>query len=363
MDNPAPRRRPLPWGLAGTLVLVAAIELVIGNHPFRAETFLGLNSRFIRKSLPREGARCDILCFGDSMVKDGVQPRILEERLGRRAYNLAIPAALAPETYFIVRRCLAVGARPAAVIVDFDPFALATDPRIMAPDVAEMLSTADGCELGWAAGDAGFGGALVTACLLPSARDRLRLHADLGEILLQGRYHVRDRALWNYWRSWRVNEGAQVMLRSSRTRDPIFDPNLAHTAGPWAPDRVNERFVLRFLELTESASVPVIWLLPPLSPVHQKLRESWGVDRAYADLLRSLMARFAHVTVIDARHAGYPATVFTDMTHLDWQGGYAFTSGLAKLLAEQEWRQKRWLDAPRYQPPPPGVHVDAVDPV
>lgn len=363
MDETSPRTSRFPRGFAGMLVLVTAIELLIGNNPFRVETFLGVNTRFVRKSLARESPRCDILCLGDSLVKDGVQPRVLEQRLGRKAYNLAVPAALALETYFVVRRLLARGARPAALIVDFDPFALATDPRIIAPDVAEMLSPVDSCQLGWAAGDANFGGSLLTACLLPSARCRLRLHRDLAEVLLDGRYHSRDRSMWRYWQSWRANQGSQAMVRKPGARDPIFDPDHAHDAGqPWTPNPVNCEFVIHFLEATERSSVPVIWLLPPLCPVHQRVREKWGVDEAYAAFVRSLSDRFQHVTVIDARHAGYPATVFTDMTHLDWQGGYALTAGLADLLAGSDWQRSRWMKAPAFKPPPPGLRLDTVDP-
>ena len=39
-----------------------------------------------------------VICFGDSLVKLGIVPAVIEGRLGRRAYNLSACAGQAPAT-------------------------------------------------------------------------------------------------------------------------------------------------------------------------------------------------------------------------------------------------------------------------
>ena len=73
------------------------------------------------RAASRRAPDAEILCFGDSMIKFGMAPRVLEDRLGRRAFNLALYAGSPTASYFLLRRPLESGAKPAAVLVDFQP--------------------------------------------------------------------------------------------------------------------------------------------------------------------------------------------------------------------------------------------------
>ena len=41
------------------------------------------------RNVRHEAPRSEVLCFGDSLVKVGVAPRVLEHRLGKRVFNFA----------------------------------------------------------------------------------------------------------------------------------------------------------------------------------------------------------------------------------------------------------------------------------
>src|SRR4051794_23517903 len=95
--------RALPWGLLGMLALVGAVERTVirGNLALRngrAESW----GRTARDVKPARG--CDVLLFGDSLVKSGLIPRALGRGTGRSTFNLAVVGGSAPSSYFLLRR-------------------------------------------------------------------------------------------------------------------------------------------------------------------------------------------------------------------------------------------------------------------
>src|SRR5690349_12144950 len=87
---PRPRRGAWPWGLIGMLGLVAAAEASVRRHEDADfTTNIATSWRFSAHQAARRATKCEVLCFGDSMVKFGLLPRVIESRIGRSAYNLA----------------------------------------------------------------------------------------------------------------------------------------------------------------------------------------------------------------------------------------------------------------------------------
>ncbi len=101
-----------------------------------------------------------------------------------------------------------------------------------------------------------------------------------------------------------------------------------------------------FLDLAAHHELPVFWLLPPLSPTTQALREQQGHDAFYTRLVRKVQARYPNVTVVDARHSGFPHDVFTDPVHLDRDGAALLTRRLAAVLVDRLSSRELSADSP-----------------
>src|SRR5579864_4449265 len=82
--------RAVPSGLVGMLCLIAAVESLMERHEQSLTTVVAANSRFAARKAETEATSCRLLVFGDSQVKCGVDPKIIEDCLNVRAYNLAI---------------------------------------------------------------------------------------------------------------------------------------------------------------------------------------------------------------------------------------------------------------------------------
>src|SRR3954465_2985596 len=105
-------RRGLPWGFLGMVVLTLAAESRLSKLGAELADFSVRDWVQSRKASDRDVRGCRLLCFGDSQVKTGVVPQVLEARTGWRTHNLALVGGQAPSSYFLLRRALDRGARP-----------------------------------------------------------------------------------------------------------------------------------------------------------------------------------------------------------------------------------------------------------
>src|SRR5690349_13984720 len=107
--------------MLGMLALVAAAELLVARGAERLTTPVCWDWIQAGRAARREARGCRVLAFGDSLIKCGVAPAVIEGRLGGRAHNLAVGGGLPPADYFLLRRALAAGARPRAVLIGHIP--------------------------------------------------------------------------------------------------------------------------------------------------------------------------------------------------------------------------------------------------
>jgi hypothetical protein len=362
MNRPARARLPGRWpaGLIGMLALVAAVERYVARHDTK---FTTQHAAAWRRSGQRVkvAARCAVVAFGDSLVKHGVVPAVVEARTGRPAYNLAVPGGRFPGHYFLLRRVLRAGGRPSAVLVDGEM--IGDDPLDTERLWPELATPADCAELARACRDAAFGGRLAAAQALPSFRARTEVRLSITAAL-GGTLPPEPQALALLWRNWNTNAGAQVL--SPRDDPPGVDPRPAelersgYRPTEWKCHPVNADYARRFLDLAAAHGVPVFWLLPPYHPEVEARRQQYGWYGQYADYLHGLTARYPNLVVVDGRRAGYPPEVLADMTHLSRAGAIAFSDAVGRVLADrlvsgQGGAGAQWVALPRFETAGPGA--------
>jgi hypothetical protein len=323
------------------LALVAAVERHIARNHLHLGDRESWNWHLAGKDARNEAPRSAVLVFGDSQAKLGVASTALEARLGRRCYNLALLRGQAPSSYFLLRRALEAGARPSAVVVDFEPYLLKERPAFIADPWPFLLDTREQLDLAWTARDCHLLAVTAVARLFPSIR---------------GRYAIR-KAAWSsaealaaIQRNWRVNRGAQLESQNPAYQRGDVDPRSSpFQPSQWSLDPANGHYLRRFLSLAAARGVPVYWLLPPVLPPVQGVREHCGADGAFTAFIRQTLDEFPGVTVVDARHAGFDHRSFRDPIHLDGHGALAFGTRLAEAL-RRPVPSSRWMELP----PDPG---------
>lgn len=367
-EAPARRERSQRWpgGLLAMLALVALIESALARGELAYTNPWAQDWRQTGRAARGEARGKAVLCFGDSLAKFGVHPPTLQARLGRRALGLALGAGTAPASYFLLHRALDSGARPDAILVDYEPHILADGPRASDRLWPELLAPAEAIDLALATRDASLLAWTLVAGLLPSVRDRFEIREALRDAY-RGEAHPRAFLVLAHWRNWQKNLGGQLMAPNAKF---LGDPDACASAGrvlyprSWAWDPVNVRFVRRFLALAEDRCIPVFWLIPPAAPELQRRRERSGADAAFEAFVRGNVADFHGVAVLDARRAGYPSSRFIDPIHLDRDGALAFSDDVAAAVGRGLAAGRggpRWESLPAYRPRPGSPRVEDLE--
>lgn len=293
-----------------------------------------------------EAASSQVLCFGDSLVKFGVAPQVLESRLRRRVYNLSVCGGQTPSSYFLLRRTLAAGARPEAILIDLIPHLLDLGPRQNDRQWPEFLSLSEFFELSFTAHQAGFSTAIACAAVLPSIRCRHEIRERVNG-LVRGDRRQPQTDLLVYERNWARNRGALVASKRKATAGPARLERWEVFMRPWSCHPVNARYLEKFLALAAERSIPVFVLLPPVRADVQARREALGVDDRYIAFLDQIRVRYPNVSIVDARHAGFRRALFLDPLHLNREGAIAYSASLADLVGEclqdPAVNRSRWL--------------------
>jgi hypothetical protein len=335
------------------LVIVAAVERKVGRDEFRFETPATLSWKLAGQSVGR-AAGCDVVALGDSLVFMGVVPSVLERGLGggRSAYNLAVPRGTPVSSYLLLRRLIRSGSRPRAVLVDGDALESGLSQNLL--PMARLATLAESAGVAASARDPAVFARLAAAGAVPTLRARDEVRASVLAAL-KGSIPLGASVVGPAWRNCSVNRGAYVM--PDWVDPPGGDRRHAEVtaapSGPWVCDPVNALYAERLLGLAGAHGIRVFWLLPPYFPGLIEARAGWRAG--YDAMLRGLLARHPNLTVLDARHAGYPREAVTDLTHLDRTGAVVFTRSVAAELRRKldggegaGDADPRWVELPRY---------------
>jgi hypothetical protein len=344
----------VPLGFLGMIALVVCAEASIMAHDFDFTTLVASNWRSEGRTPSKVAASNEILCFGDSMLKFGLQPRILSDRVGKSSYNMALYCGSAASSYYMLKRSFDAGARPVAVVVDFQPELLMCDSMsVLSRVYPELLTFPEIVELCWKARDADRLAEFFVAKVLASARKRYEIRASVMAAIKGQSVSVKEKLLAAR-RNWKVNRGAEVL-----PPNPYYQGDVPETGAypamfwtPWFVTQPSAQYVPGFLELAASHNVPVFWVLQPNAAVVDQRREQVGYNAQYESYVRACQAKFSNLVVIDGRHVNYPHQIFTDPVHLDRNGAVAFSLGVAEILRAhliEHRREPRWVALPDHR--------------
>ncbi|MDR3634232.1 MAG: hypothetical protein P4L84_10525, partial [Isosphaeraceae bacterium] len=347
--------------------MLALVVLCEGTIRLNRTTFTAYNAlswAFTREQVATAAVGAEILCLGDSRAKYAVLPQVIRAATGREAYNLAITAGCPPSSYFLLRDALEAGARPRAIVVDFDEKLLADEPLGLSapPPWADLLTGREAAELEGAVGSPGFATRVALERVLHSLKNRFEIRGIVSR-LVRAKGGGSRRFHEVAWRNWTVNGGAQVNAKREYHAPPTPTPPRRHVEGTWAPHPVNVLYVERFLSLARARGIPVYWLLPPRCPSVQLWREWYGEEWRYEQFAAEMLKRFPDVVIVDARHSGYEVDVFVDVVHLDRDGASTLSKDLAvalEILPTLE-SKPRWAQLPRYSEPPANVVLEDIE--
>jgi hypothetical protein len=328
------KRSRVPGGFLGMLVLIVCFERFVARHEdVSFTTNVAASWKQAGKAAQNEARRCEVLCFGDSMLKFGIAPRVIEARTGLSAYNLAVYGGPPPASFFLFRRALQAGARPRAVIVNFTPHLVKSSPRRHVRQWQEIATLRECLDLAWTERSPIFFAEIVVGRLLPSVRDRHEIRSNIMHAL-RGRSYTKSIAHYvtPLWRNWRLNRGAQLLAKNPEFRGALDPADDALFPAPWSRNRSSEKYVRRFIDLAAGRGIIVYWLLPPNSPASQEHLERIGVDGDVSRYIQMLQARYGNLVVVDGRHSSFRDDVFTDTVHLDRHGTAALSVAIAAVL-------------------------------
>jgi len=337
-SNSAPPRAhtpctAIPRGAVGMIGLIVAIECAVMRNRLDFSDPVSLSWTYSVQAAETQAPGSDVLCLGDSLVKHGLVPAVIEQVSGRPTVNLSAARAPALMTYSLFRRALEAGARPSAIIIDAKPAVQLGGPEFNARAWQGVITLRDAVDLLQMTRKTPFVASTLMGRLLPSLRSRLEVQSSLMAAL-QGktdRLHSMNRVLW---RNWTVNRGANV-VSADRVYRGELTPEVERELYPglFYIDPANAGAIERLLQLAGERGIPVFWVLFPVCDNLQSLRDQSGAEAQYEQFVRDIQARHPRLlTVLDARRAAYPRALFADATHLNSRGAIALSRTVAAAI-------------------------------
>lgn len=345
-------------GFLGSSFLAAVAVFFFSQLPLRyfESELLSLeatNYYFVSQSVLTDGVRASIVCLGDSLLKQGIAPIILEKYLHERAINLAVIGSRPMATYCIFKRILREGGQPKLVLVDFEPCILYSEPSTAAHESAEFYDADDFLDVALAVGDGCYTSSLLLSILLPSYRLKHAI-SDLAISLVRTGSWPDRSLVRKYSRNWRINKG-QSLEPAQNGPLPGNTIQASRIVGEWRKvfqdysskncNQVNLAFMRKFFDLANRNSIKVFWLITPMHPRAQKEMEETGFETAYTNLVRNMQSQFPNLIVIDGRHANYDGHLFIDSEHFHRHGATIYSKSVAEILRLPA--STRWIQLPK----------------
>ena len=347
----------MPWGFIGMIGLIAVIECWVSWKWLDFTDPVSLSWRYSASAVRQVSRPGTVLCMGDSLIKHGLIPRVIEEASGRSAVNISAARAPGMLTYFLLRRALDAGAAPEAIVIDAKAAVLLADPEFNLRYWQEILTPRELVTLSRWASTRPFTVAALVGRVVPSVRARLEIRSSVMAAVA-GRSNPVPAMNRVLLRNWEVNDGANLSptgLRAGETEGGIerrLRPDFFHV------DRSNAAGLNALMGLAESRRIPVFWLLPPIAPSLQARRDRSGAEAGYEEFIRTFVTRYPRtLTILDARWRQFSTSNFVDETHLNKNGAAALSLAVAAALeatldTERAARRPCWIALASPSDPP-----------
>lgn len=352
--------RSLPWGLVGALVLIVGVERTISRKIASVTTEVASCWSFAAKAASHEAAQSEILGFGDSLMKYGFQPKVIEARTGRTAYNLAAYGGPPSRDYLLLKRVLDAGGKPSALVVCFQVVHMGSGPRFHVRHFAESVTPAEALDLTWSSRDPGLFAWMMLSRVVPSIRTRFEIRGNVMTALNQQGIDWTS-LYYPFRRNWHRARGAHVHPEEPHAPDDdavakarAAELYSGHFADLSAQHPVHEDYIRRFLDLAEERKIPVIWLMPPMLPALEERQKDVGLADLTTALAKRMRDAYPNLIVVDGRGQGYNAGAFCpDAVHLNRRGATALSRDLAELIRGrlgEPSSTSSWVSLPSYRP-------------
>jgi hypothetical protein len=347
------------------LLLDGIVAKILGGLPHPSRLAASWQATVRAASEPE--ARTEILCFGDSLIKLGILPRLVEARLGRSAYNLAVLGGQPTTSLYLLDRVLEGGHTPRALVVNFSPMLLGLDPRVNLEWWSRLMRERERVGLALRSRDPGLAIDLVLHGVIASLSDREAFRAAIGlggfPASSMDEHPVGVDAIASL-RNWSFNRGAQVAPRAFVPVSGALPRPFEGPGWSWQPRRVHAEFVDQFLAMAEGRRIPVYWIIPPADAAWLERNERVGTVGAYRRYVRGLVSRFPLLTVIDLQHAGWGRAMFRDPIHLNRDGAVRLTLAVADTIGRSEADRadsRRWITMDGRREVTPRMFQDLVE--
>lgn len=291
-------------------LLISAVFIVILETALAFLPENKLVKTFRADSMPAHGPDWQIM--GDSVAKGGILPAQVMAGLAPDVlvHNGAI-AGTGPEfAYFILKRQIALGKAPKAIIYAPSPHTFSSQRiALLVGGYARWGEIASIAGLGVNTPEVAYG-------LLCKLSYTLRYREQLGS-LLRGR---------------RLDAEEQETSASGETQPKHFTVATIHPMykKPFEVAAINRALLEKFLELTEKNHIPVYWFTMPVMPAVAEGRAPHHFDSDYSAFLADLKQRH-NVHILQSEFLVWDEDYFRDMTHLNSTGA----KRLSKLLGEK----------------------------
>ena len=360
--------RSLPLGFLGALVSIVAIERSIERNAIDTQGGNHWSYRIAAKVARAETGSNQVLCFGDSLLRLGLAPRVIQAETGLRGYNFAQAGGQAPGSYFLLRQTLEAGARPAAIVVEFFPQLLAKETKLNDENWPFFARLSDGLNLARYSGGTETFGRFAVRRILPSLRSRTSIRTAIQLALQTNERFIKAEILKAIW-SWKTNRGAEITTSLPIAQSEVeLDQWETSYFPPFHCLPVHRHYLHKFFHLAAQKGIPVFWLLPPYRPDLAARCDRSGFTRQHLDFVHGVQAAYPNVTVFDAHASAYPAEVFRDPHHLAREGAAVFSSDVGQALRRSLGAfdsPNRWVTLPPFQArsiPVPLATSDAAGP-
>jgi hypothetical protein len=316
-------------GLLGALVLIAIVELFLTRNDADSRSTIATVWRWKSHEGVRAARDAEILCLGDSLVHQGLVPRVIEIDGGPKTFNLAVPGGTMPSSFFMLRKALESGAKPAAVLVDGEN--LSGDPFVQTAHWLELTSFAERVE--FIRTTRRF--EIIARWSLESCLASVRNQATIRHRVIGTCKGLSSSSRWSEKlaiRNMQINKGAYLVEKSLASTAALNNYVSTPGSAGFRLDPINELYAERLLTLAASRGIAVRWLLPPMHPELERCRErdSWGKEHfAY---LRRLQSRYPNLTIIDGRGGQFGPELLADLTHLNARGAVVCSQAIRESL-------------------------------